>query len=151
MYVAENLQYSVVVYYFLLKKQDVRFMQHEANGGDVQTQVLLDNTHEAQNDGDAQTQVLLDSTHEAQNSFAFTSFTDLMTVLLLLLLNFVELVLLFLFAFLIYHLPLQGPSEIDDMPFKNFFQVFNLVAALVYQTFCSFGMTVEHLCANGLL
>ena len=103
MYVAENLQYSVVVYYFLLKKQDVRFMQHEANGGDVQTQVLLDNTH------------------EAQNSFAFTSFTDLMTVLLLLLLNFVELVLLFLFAFLIYHLPLQGPSEIDDMPFKNFF------------------------------
>jgi hypothetical protein len=96
-------------------------MQHEANGGDAQTQVLQDSTHEAQNDGDSTHQVVLDSTHEAQNSYLFTSFTDLMMVLLLLLLNFVELVLLFLFAFLNFYLPLQGPSEIDDMPFKNFF------------------------------
>lgn len=63
------------------------------------------------NDGDVEIQVLSDSTHQDQNPFAFTSFTDLMMVLvLLLLLNFV-----FLSPLLTFHLPLQGPSEIDDI------------------------------------
>jgi len=63
--------------------------------------------HEA-NDGDAQTQVLSDSVHQDQNSFAFTGFTDLIMVLLILLvLNFEELVSIFVFSFLTAHLVLQ--------------------------------------------
>jgi hypothetical protein len=77
--------------------------------------------HEA-NDGDVQTQVLLDSTHQDQNSFAFTSFTDLIMVLLILLvLNFEELVSIFVFSLLTVHLPLQGRNEFSDPAVQDLF------------------------------
>jgi hypothetical protein len=53
----------------------VRFMQHEALLNEIRAVHVLEKMQHEANDGGVQTQVLLDSTHEAQNSFAFTSFT----------------------------------------------------------------------------
>ena len=74
-----------------------------------------------------------------------------MVLLLLLLLDFEELVPIFLLSFLTAHLPLQGRTEFSNPAVQDLFLIFDLVAAITYGTYSSFGMIVEHPCANGLL